>query len=177
MSNRIVLPIAVFLALSCSPDSSGDDRAIGLLEKENVHETRAILVRRDELRARTWLLRADALYLYEDEPGTRARRFALPGWIYVTPRLAREPDLLVEAGGTVLVSSNIVPALWRVDPEASSTTELELELHPETSRDFGFTTLRFAQNGALHASGSIDRSRWQVDLLNRRAIRLGGASN
>jgi hypothetical protein len=159
MSTRsVLLVIAPFLALSCAADPAGDVR-----------------VRRDELRDRTWVLRADALYLYEHRHATQARRFALPGWVYVTPRSACEPDLLVEAGGTVIVSSNIVPKLWRIDPEASSAVELELELQPETHKDFGFTTLRFAEHGALHAGSSIDRSRWQIDLSNRRAIKLEGS--
>jgi hypothetical protein len=158
----LMLPLGLFLSFSWACASS-------------VPQAHDILVRRDALRDRTWALRADALYLYESRTGTRARRFTLPGWIYVTPRFACEPDLLVEATGTVIVSSNIVPNLWRVDPDASTTVELQLVLEPEAGRDLGFTALRFATHGALHAGGSTDRSRWQIDLLNLKAIRLESA--
>jgi hypothetical protein len=160
MSNRTVaiLPLALLLALPCAAAPAGDIR-----------------VRRDELHARIWVLRADALYLYPYDSQAPARRFTLPRWIYVISRSACEPDLLVEAGGTVIVSSNIMPSLWRVDPEASSAIELELEAQPQTTRELGFTALRWAGPGALHARGSLDRSRWLIDLPNRSATKLEGA--
>jgi hypothetical protein len=135
-----------------------------------------VRVRPDDLRGRTWVLRADALYLHDPGTGVPARRFALPGWVYVTPRFACEPDLVVEPGGAVLVSSNIVPSLWRVDPQDSSTTVLKIDLDPESVKDLGFTSLQWVEPGVMQANGSTERSRWRIDLANRRAVKLEGSA-
>lgn len=154
MSNRSVLLATLFLSFTSAADP-GDVR-----------------VRRDEPRARTWVLRADALYLRET--GARERRFVLPGWVYAAPPQASEPDLLVEPGGSVIVSSNVVPSLWRVDPQASRIEEMKLALDPATDRDVGFTALRAAEHGTITANATTDRSRWKIDLSSRRATKTDG---
>ena len=148
----LTLALALGLALPCAADD--------------------IRIRRDELRDRTWILRGDALYSYEYGPGGTSRRFALPGWIHVSARNACAPDVFIEAGGSVIVSSNIVPSLWRVDPTVANAVELSMEVSPATRKDFGFASLQTTENGELHGRGSIDRSLWLVDLANRSAIQL-----
>ena len=149
----LILP-ALFLALSSAADP--------------------IRVLCDEPRDRTWILGTDAVYLHERGISTPPRRFALPGWIYLKPPYAREPDLLVEPGGTVIVSSNIMSRLWRIDADAASTEELDIALQPGSDRDFGFSALEMMGHGALRATSSTDRSRWQIDLAARSASRVGG---
>jgi len=78
---------------------------------------------------------------------------------------------VVEPDGAVLVSSNIVPDLWRVDAAAPAVTRLRFTLEQDATRDFGFASLRFTAEGALHAVGSIDGGAWRIDMGASRARR------
>src|SRR5262249_41986227 len=95
----------------------------------------------DTQRNRTWALGVDAVYLQE---GTQKRRFELPGWVHATEEYACRPDLALDGRGAVVVTSNVVPIVWRVDPSAGQVTRHELVLDADTDREVGFTGLTYA---------------------------------
>jgi hypothetical protein len=127
-------------------------------------------VRTDEARGRVWILATDGLYVHEPASG-RMQRFRLRGWMHLGRPHACPPDLVVEARGTVIASSNIVPRLWRVDPERARAEELELQIGAEAARDIGFTALEMVGPDLIVARSAIDQSAWRIDLPALRAWR------
>ena len=96
MSTASVKAVAVLLSLLAGSGSAEPLRAV-----------------HDAARNRIWLLEADGVYLQE---GARKTRFELPGWVYLSDAYACSPDLVLDAQGAAVVTSNVVPILWRIDP-------------------------------------------------------------
>ena len=135
------------------------------------HDGEPLRVRHDAPRQRTWYLVAgDGVYLQE-EGGDALWRFALPGWVNTVRTQASDPDLVVEPDGSLLVSSNIVPDLWRVDADSRAVARLRVAPDQDTTKDFGFASLRIAGDGVLYAIGSIDGGGWRIDVEAGRAQR------
>jgi hypothetical protein len=120
----------------------------------------------DAARNRTWSLQADGVYL-------QGKRFELPGWIHVGEPYACGPDLAVDAEGRAVVSSDIVPILWRVDPLKSRVTMHQLVLDADNDKDVGFSGLTYAADqGVFFAVSAVYGSLWRIDPLLRRAQKI-----
>ncbi|HET7362815.1 MAG TPA: hypothetical protein VFJ70_04490 [Burkholderiales bacterium] len=124
----------------------------------------------DVSRNRVWVLESDALYLHE---GAQKKRFELPGWVYVTDGYACAPDVAVDPQGAAVVTSNVVPVVWRVEPAAAQVTRHELVLDADADKDVGFTGLAYAPDqGVFFAVSAIYGSLWRIDPLLRRAQKV-----
>jgi len=124
----------------------------------------------DASRNRVWVLENDALYLHA---GARKERFQLPGWIYATEAYACRPDLAIDAQGAAVVTSNVIPVLWRVEPAKAQVTRHEVALDADTGKDVGFTALSYAPDqGAFFAVSGMHGSLWRIDPLLRRAQKI-----
>lgn len=124
----------------------------------------------DASRNRIWVLERDGIYLHE---GAQKKRYELPGWIYVTAAYACSPDLAIDAQGDAVVTSNIVPVVWRVEPAKAQVTRHELVLDADTGKDVGFTGLTYAADqNAFFAVSAIHGSLWRIDPLLRRAQKI-----
>ena len=121
----------------------------------------------DASRNRVWVLERDALYLHD---GAQKQRFELPGWVYVTDAFACAPDVALDAQGAAVVSSNVVPVLWRVEPTKAQITRHELTLDADADKDVGFSGLAYAREpGVFFAVSATHGSLWRIDPLLRRA--------
>jgi len=121
----------------------------------------------DTQRNRTWTLERDGVQLRE---GTQKRRFELPGWINISEDYECRPDLAIDAQGALVVTSNAVPILWRVNPANGEVTRHELALDADAGRDVGFTGLTYAvDQGVFFAVSATHGSLWRIDPLLRRA--------
>ena len=124
----------------------------------------------DASRNRVWVLESDALYLHD---GAQKTRFELPGWIYATDAYACAPDVAVDPQGAAIVTSNVVPVLWRVEPAKAQVTRHELVLDADADKDVGFTGLAYAPDQAtFFAVSGIYGSLWRIDPLLRRAQKI-----
>ena len=104
---------------------------------------------------------------------TKVASIALPHWTWLNEQFSCAPELALGPGGEVLVSSNIVPTLWRVDPETLTVSEHELTLDADAGRDIGFTGMAYSrQQGAFFAVSSFGGSLWRIDPLLRRAQKI-----
>lgn len=127
--------------------------------------------RDDESRGRIWQLTRNGILLHE--PG-RSVRVPLPDWIYAGPAFGCLPDLALGPGGEALVSSDVLPVLWRVDARTLAVTRHELSLETDGSKDVGFVNLAWsAKEGAWLAEGSFDGALWRIDARLKTARRLG----
>src|SRR6267142_1678039 len=124
----------------------------------------------DASRNRVWVLESDAVYLHE---GAHKTRFELPGWIYAAEPYACSPDLAVDAKGTAVVTSNIAPVVWRIEPAKLQVTKHELTLDADADKDVGFSGLAYAPDqGVFFAVSAIYGSLWRIDPLLRRAQKI-----
>jgi hypothetical protein len=127
----------------------------------------------DPARNQFWVLQRDGVYLHDASTRALKQRFELPDWIYVRRSYSCAPDLAIDARGAAVVSSNVVPVLWRVDPVKSTVTRHELVLDTDADKDIGFTGLVYAPDqGVFFAASAAHGTLWRIDPLLRRAQRV-----
>jgi hypothetical protein len=128
----------------------------------------------DAARDRRWILTADGIELYELSTGEHLAQIALPDWLWVGRQFASPPDLAIGPRGEAVISSNVVPTLWRVDPVTLVASKHDLSIEDDSGRDIGFTALKYSkQQGAYFAFSPSNGSMWRIDTLLRRAQRSG----
>jgi len=150
----------ISVAASVSPDWYGN---------EPVLQTQV-----DAASGRLWALTAEGVELHDAATRRRIAQIELPGWLWVGPQFASPPGLAIGPRGEAVISSNVVPTLWRIDPVTLVASKHELALDDDSGRDIGFSALKYSmQQGAYFASSSSHGSTWRIDTLLRRAQRSG----
>lgn len=117
----------------------------------------------DAARGRIWWLTSAGLSLHD-----RARRepvtLRLPGWHWAGAPYGCQPGLALGPKGEVIVTSDVLPKLWRVDPATLAVTVHSPALDDRADRDVGFSALSYsARHGAYFAVGSSPGSLWRID--------------
>ena len=124
----------------------------------------------DAARGRIWVLTPAGVSLYEASTGENIADIPLPDWLWAGEKYACSPDLAIGPGGEAVISSNVVPTLWRVDPVTLVASKHELAIEDDAGRDIGFTELAYsAQQGAYFAVSPSQGSLWRIDPSLRRA--------
>ena len=127
----------------------------------------------DPARNRVWYLTAAGVFLFDV---SRPERVAVPvpGWVWAgAPYGGCLPDLALGPRGEAVVTSNVVPTVWRIDPDSLVVTEHPLALDADTDKDVGFTGLVFSpQHGAYFAVSDTHGSLWKVDAQLRTAQKM-----
>ena len=119
---------------------------------------------------RTWVLEKDAIYL---EEGSGRTRIDLPGWMHANESYVCHPDLAVDPQGAAVVTSNVAPILWRVDPRTHRVTQRELVLDTDNKKEVGFTGLTYAADqDVFYAVSATYGTLWRIDPLLRRAQQI-----
>ena len=126
--------------------------------------------RQDSARGRIWALHADGVDLYDARSDQKLRAIALPEWVWADELHSCPPDLAVGPEGEVIVSSNVVPVLWRIDPTSFVVSRHELAVLEDKGREVGFSGVTYsARQGAFFGVNGLDGSLWRIDLALRRA--------
>jgi hypothetical protein len=98
---------------------------------------------------------------------------ALPGWVTVDTAYGCPPDIALGPEGEALVTSNIVPTLWRIDPRTLTASVHPLALDADTDKDVGFSGLAYSpQHGAFLAASYHHGSLWRIDASLERAQKI-----
>src|SRR5688572_5676621 len=120
---------------------------------------------------RAWAIDAGGLFLEEARKPRRA--VALPGWQWAgQPYCA--PDIAIGPRGDVVITSNVLPVLWKIDPDTLQVSVHRLELDADMDKDVGFSGLVYSErNGAYFAVSELTRTLWRIDPLLRRAQKIG----
>ena len=128
---------------------------------------------RDEPRNNLWVLQADAVYLHDATTRALKQRFELPGWTYASDAYICSPDLAVDAHGAAVVTSNVLPVLWRIEPFKAQVTRHELALDADADKDIGFTGLAYARHQRMfYAVSATYGSVWRIDPQLSRAQKV-----
>jgi hypothetical protein len=130
------------------------------------------VTRTDTARSRLWVLDATGLSLHDSINGRRLRHVELPGLFLAGRDDLCPPDVAFDAAGTAFVSSDVLPVIWRVDPERFEVTRIELAVDADQDKDVGFTGLSFASDGIVIAAGSTFPSLWRIDLNRASASKV-----
>lgn len=119
-----------------------------------------------------WFIEAGSLFL--EQPGKPRRAVELPGWHWAGEPYACAPDIAVGPRGEVVVTSNVLPVLWKIDPQTLAVSVHRLQLDADTDKDVGFSGLVYSErNGAYFAVSGLHGSLWRIDPLLRRAQKVG----
>lgn len=130
------------------------------------------VVRADTKGNRRWVLNQDSLSAYDNVSRRRLRRIELPDWTLAGALHACAPDMVLDSTGAAIVSSNVAPVVWRIDPQRFEVTRIALTLSADSDKDIGFTALSFAGDGTLIAAGSTVGSMWRIDLRGAKATKV-----
>ena len=97
----------------------------------------------------------------------------LPGWHWAHEPYACPPAIAIGPRGEALVTSNVLPVLWKIDPQTLAVTVHSLELDADSDKDVGFSGLVYsARDGAYFAVSELHGSLWRIDPLLRRAQKI-----
>jgi hypothetical protein len=130
------------------------------------------LVAKDELPARRWFLRPAGVSVLDGRTGKRVAEVALPDWQWAGEPYSCGPAIAVGPGGEVLVTSDVVPTLWRIDPVSLAVTTHQPVLDADSDKDVGFTGLVYSRTHNAYFGVSYDGSLWRIDPLLRRAQKV-----
>lgn len=126
----------------------------------------------DPARNRVWVLNHDGVFLVElSKPGRIA--LSLPDWLRVGEAHGCLPDLALGPKGEAIITSNVVPTLWRIDAETLLVSVHRPVLDADTDRDIGFSGLVYSrQHGAFFATSYHHGSLWRIDAALAKAQKV-----
>ena len=120
--------------------------------------------RSDSARGRLWVLTMEGMDVYDTLQRRRIAKIGIPGWNWIHEPYACAPDFALGPKGEVVITSNVMATLWRVDPESLAISRHEIAVEPGTGREFGFTGLTYSSSrGAYYGVAALDGSVWRID--------------
>ena len=123
----------------------------------------------DAGRGHIWSLTSEGLVLQQIS-SVGLRHIALPGWIKAGPPFGFEPSLVPGPGGDILVTSDVMPVIWRVDQRTLAVSVHPLALDAHQDKDVGFTNLVYLpREAAFVATSRSPTARWRIDAALTRA--------
>ena len=178
MSNGNLATAKALLFAACVVTSSGCDLSAAPARQMKVTspapESRAPDFRYqvDAPRNRIWVLTGEGVSLYDIRTQQRTA-IALPEWVWVGKAYGCLPDLALGPAGEAVVTSNVIPTLWRIDPETLAVSVHPLALDADMDKDVGFSGLTYAgEEGAFFAVSKVHGSLWRIDPLFTRAQKI-----
>lgn len=122
-------------------------------------------------RGRAWVIEANGLFLEEARKSRRA--ITLPQWQWAAEPYACAPDIAIGPRGEVVVTSNVLPVLWRIDPATLAVSMHRVQLDADADKDVGFSSLVYSErHGAYFAASELHGSMWRIDPLLLRAQKI-----
>ena len=121
--------------------------------------------------AERWVIEAGSLFL--EQPGKPRRALELPGWHWASWPYACAPAIAVGPRGEVVITSNVLPVLWKIDPETLGVSVHRLELDADNDKDVGFSGLVYSERDRAYIAVSESHGTlWRIDPLLRRAQKI-----
>ena len=118
-----------------------------------------------------WVFNVDGVYL--QQAGKARVAVKLPEWHWAHEPYACPPAIAIGPRGEALVTSNVLPVLWKIDPETLAVTVHSLQLDADSNKDVGFSGLAYsARDNAYFAVSEPHGTLWRIDPLLRRAQKI-----
>jgi hypothetical protein len=126
----------------------------------------------DTARNRVWLLTRDGVSIY-DVMRSEKIVVPLPDWLWVDAPYGCLPGLALGPKGEAVITSNVVPTLWRIDPETLAVSVHPLLLDSDTDKEVGFSGLVYSsEHEAFFAVSDVHGSLWRIDRELERARKI-----
>ncbi len=94
----------------------------------------------DAANGRIWWLTREGVFVH-DARIPQKRLVPIPGWVSVNVAYACPAALALGPNGEALVTSNILPTVWKIDPETLAVSEHALALDADQDKEVGFSGL------------------------------------
>jgi hypothetical protein len=171
MRNAIKLRVLGFAVLTAAISGCNSEAAPESFKAE--YATVKIRHQADEARGRIWVLTRAGVVIFDATSSRPIRRMPLPGWVWAGEPYGCLPGLALGPKGEVVVSSDVVPTLWRVDPETLEVSEHTLALNSDADKDIGFSELWYSrEHNAYFGVSAFYGSVWRIDPLLGRAQKV-----
>jgi len=127
---------------------------------------------RDIARGRNYVLEGGTVRAYSNAARI-VRRIDLPDAVFAHLPYACPPAMIVDRSGGVIISSNVLPVLWRIEPERFTVQRYELQLDLDNDLDVGFSGLAPAHDdGIVFAHAGALGSLWRIELSSGKATKI-----
>jgi len=119
----------------------------------------------------TWVLGVDGVHL--QQRGKARVEIKLPEWHWAHEPYACPPAIAIGPRGEALVTSNVLPVLWKINPQTLAVTVHSLQLDADSDKDVGFLGMVYsARDNAYFAVSELHGTLWRIDPLLRRAQKI-----
>jgi hypothetical protein len=174
MRHGTLVRIAVLVALAalggCDSRAAPMQAAVDISHRTDLRPDRQQV---DLVRNRVWVLTENGVVLYRNDRRERVV-IALPEWFSAGAPYGCPPALTLGPKGEAIVTSDVVPTLWRIDPETLQVSVHRLVLDADADKDVGFSALAYSsRHGKYFAVSSQHGSVWSVDPLLAKAQKVG----
>jgi hypothetical protein len=126
----------------------------------------------DTARERGWILTRMGVLVFDFKTRQTIGHVSLPDWHWAGEQFSCAPDLALGPKGEALISSNVVPTLWRIDPATLAVSKHELAIDADTDKDVGFTGLAYSAEQGVFFAVSDFGALWRIDPLFTRAQKI-----
>jgi hypothetical protein len=126
----------------------------------------------DKARERGWVLTGTGVRLLDLKTRQTTGHVSLPDWIWADEAFSCPPDLALGPKGEVLISSNVVSTLWRIDPVSLAVSKHEPVLDADTDKDVGFTGLAYSAKQGVFFGVTDYGALWRIDAQLGRAQKI-----
>jgi hypothetical protein len=126
----------------------------------------------DHQRNRVWFLAREGVFVFDLSRPDRVA-VPLPDWIWAGEPYSCLPDLALGPNGEAVVTSDVLPTLWRIDPDTLAVSVHPLVLEPAEDKDVGFSGLVYSPKQRAYFATSYNHgSLWRIDARLERADRI-----
>ena len=158
--SRVALAVALLPGVAGCEQIAADRPGAVSARKAQAPQQRQ---RVDAARERVWVVNQEGVFL-EDRRTGKKTTFELPGWQWIDRPYACMPDLALGPRGEVVITSNIVSTLWRIDPETLAVSVHPVTRDADTEKDVGYSGIVYsAQARAYFGVSDVHGSLWRID--------------
>jgi hypothetical protein len=125
----------------------------------------------DPARNRVWSLTRQGVSLHESATLKKVV-LDLPEWQWAGAPYGCLPDLALGPKGEAVITSDILPTLWRIDPESLAVSMHSPLVDADADKDLGFSALAYSPEQGAWFATSLHGSLWRIDPLFRRAQKI-----
>ena len=167
-----MLKALVILGALFSLDAAGGEHGDDIPAAWHEEGLAVLRFQKDPVRDRGWLLTERGVMVFDYRTRKTTAHVRLPGWVLADEGYACAPGLALGPVGEAVVTSNVLPIVWRIDPVTLAVSRHELTLDAHKGMDVGITGLAYSPEQQAYFGVSHFGALWRIDPLLRRAEKV-----